>query len=81
MVLLGEKLDGGPVDRSAGMLGIVSGSLFLGSSRVHPTLLMVSKRLPRTGLLSHSILKPKADTHRMYAQEQFVIHTARITNV
>jgi hypothetical protein len=27
----------------------VSGALFLGSSRVHPTLMMACKRLPRTG--------------------------------
>jgi hypothetical protein len=48
MVILGEKLGGGPVDLSAGVLGIVLRDLFLGSSRVHPTLLMASERLPRT---------------------------------
>jgi hypothetical protein len=48
LVVLGEKLGGGPVDRSTGMLGIVSGALFLGSSRVRPTLLMASERLPHT---------------------------------
>jgi hypothetical protein len=39
MVVLGGKLGGGPVDHSAG-LGVVSGALFLGSSKVRPTLLM-----------------------------------------
>jgi hypothetical protein len=48
MVVLGEKLGGEPMDRSASMLGIVSGALFLASSRVHPMLLMASERLPRT---------------------------------
>jgi hypothetical protein len=28
--------------------------------------------------MSHPVLRPKPDVHRMYAQEQFVIHTARI---
>jgi hypothetical protein len=32
---VGEKLDDGPVDHSAG-LGVVTEALFLGSSRVHP---------------------------------------------
>jgi hypothetical protein len=36
------------VDRLAGVLGIVSGDLFLEGSRVHPTLLMASERLTRT---------------------------------
>jgi hypothetical protein len=48
MVVLGEKLGGEPMDHSAGVLGIVLGALFLGSSRVCPTLLMASERLPRT---------------------------------
>jgi hypothetical protein len=39
MAVRGEKLGGGPMDRPASVLGIVSGALFLGSSRVHPTLL------------------------------------------
>jgi hypothetical protein len=47
MVVLREKLGGRPTDRSADVLGIVSGALFLRSSRVHPTLLMASERLPR----------------------------------
>jgi hypothetical protein len=46
MTMLGEKLDGGPADHSAG-LGVVSGALFLGSNRVHPTLMMAYERLPR----------------------------------
>jgi hypothetical protein len=46
MAVLGEKLDGGPADHSAG-LGVVSGALFLGSSRVRPTLIMAYERLPR----------------------------------
>jgi hypothetical protein len=49
MVVLREKLGGGPTDGSADMLGIASGAPFLGSSRVRPTLLMASERLPRTG--------------------------------
>jgi hypothetical protein len=48
MAVLGEKLGGEPVDHSAG-LGVVSGDLFLGSSRVRTTLLVVCERLPRTG--------------------------------
>jgi hypothetical protein len=46
MAVLGEKLGGGPADHSAG-LGVVSGALFLGSSRVRPTLLVACERLPR----------------------------------
>jgi hypothetical protein len=49
MVVLEEKLGGGLVDRSAGILGIVSRALFLGRCRVYPTLLGQSERLPRTG--------------------------------
>jgi hypothetical protein len=48
MVVLGEKLGGGPTDRSADVLGIVSGALFLGSSRVRLMVLMASERLPHT---------------------------------
>jgi hypothetical protein len=48
MTMLGEKLGGRPADYSAG-LGVVSGALFLESSRVRPTLLVACKRLPRTG--------------------------------
>jgi hypothetical protein len=48
MVVLGDKLGGGHVDQSAGVLRIVSGAPFLRSSRVCPTLVMVSERLPRT---------------------------------
>jgi hypothetical protein len=47
MVVLGEKLGGGPVDHSAG-LGLC-GSPFFESSMVCPTLLMACKRFPRTG--------------------------------
>jgi hypothetical protein len=28
--------------------------------------------------LSHPVLRPKPDVHRMYAQYQVVIHTARM---
>jgi hypothetical protein len=48
MVMLEEKLGGGPVDHSAG-LRVMSGALFLGSSRVRPMLLVAYKRLPRMG--------------------------------
>jgi hypothetical protein len=47
MVTLGEKLGGGPTDHSVG-LGVVSGALYLKSSRVHPMLLMACERLSRT---------------------------------
>jgi hypothetical protein len=47
MAVLGEKLGGGPADHSAG-LAVVSEALFLGSSRVRPTLMMAYERLPRT---------------------------------
>jgi hypothetical protein len=49
MTVLGEKLGDRPVDHSAG-LGVVSGALFLKSSRVRPTLLMAYERLSRTGI-------------------------------
>jgi hypothetical protein len=45
--MLGKKLGGGPADHST-RLGVVSGAIFLGSSRVDPTLLMACERLPRT---------------------------------
>jgi hypothetical protein len=48
MAVLGEKLGGGPTDHSVEM-GIVSGALFLMSSRVRPTLLVPCERLPCTG--------------------------------
>jgi hypothetical protein len=48
MAVLGEKLGGGRADHSSG-LGVVSGALFLGSSRVRPTLLVACERLPHTG--------------------------------
>jgi hypothetical protein len=47
MAILGGKLGGKPMDRSVDVLGIESGDLFLGSSRVCPTLLMFGKMLPR----------------------------------
>jgi hypothetical protein len=47
MAVLGEKLGDGPADHSAG-LGVVSGALFLRSSRVRPTLLVACERLPCT---------------------------------
>jgi hypothetical protein len=46
MIVLGEKLGGGPTNHSAG-LGVVLGALFLGSSRVRPTLIMAYERLSR----------------------------------
>jgi hypothetical protein len=48
MVVLGEKLGGGPTDRSISELGIVSEAISLKSSRVRPILLMTSERLPYT---------------------------------
>jgi hypothetical protein len=47
--VLGEKLGGGPTDGSTGVLRIMSGALFVGSSRVRPTLLGQPERLPRMG--------------------------------
>jgi hypothetical protein len=32
-------------------------------------------------ILSHLVLRPKPDDHRMYAQEQYVIHMARIYSI
>jgi hypothetical protein len=52
MAVTGEKLGGGPADRSVGALGIVSGALFLRSSRVCPTLLGLLERLPHMGTAS-----------------------------
>jgi hypothetical protein len=54
MAMLGEKLGGGPMDHLAG-LRVVSGALFLRSSRVRSTLLMACERLPRTGLPAGSV--------------------------
>jgi hypothetical protein len=48
MAMLGEKLGGRPADHLAG-LRVMSEAIFLGSSRIHPTMLMACKRLPRTG--------------------------------
>jgi hypothetical protein len=48
MAVVGEKLGGGSVDHST-ELGVVLGALFLGSSRVRPTLLMAYERLSRMG--------------------------------
>jgi hypothetical protein len=47
MTMLEEKLGGGPADHLVA-LGVVSGALFLQSSRVRPTLLMAYERLPPT---------------------------------
>jgi hypothetical protein len=49
MTVRGDKLGARPTDRSADVLRIVSGALFLRSSRVHPTLLGHYKMLPRMG--------------------------------
>jgi hypothetical protein len=46
---LGEKLGGGPKDGSADVMRIVSGALFLGSSRVHRIPLGQCERLPCKG--------------------------------
>jgi hypothetical protein len=48
MDVLREKLGGGHADHSAG-LGVVSGAIFLGSSRVRPTTLVSCERLPHMG--------------------------------
>jgi hypothetical protein len=48
MAVLEEKLGGRPTDHSAG-LGVVSGALFLRSSRVRPMMLVAYERLSRTG--------------------------------
>jgi hypothetical protein len=60
MAVLGEKLGGRPEDHSTG-LRAVSGALFLGSSRVRPTLLMAYKRLSRMGLPVESIRRTYVD--------------------
>jgi hypothetical protein len=67
MAVLGEKLGGGLVDHSAG-LRVVSGALFLGSSRVRPTLMMTCERLPRTWTARR---KRMYDIHRL-AQEAYM---------
>jgi hypothetical protein len=54
MAVLGEKLGDGHVDHSS-KLGIVSGALFLRSSRVHPTFLMAFERLTHTGTAVGSV--------------------------
>jgi hypothetical protein len=69
MVILGEKLCGGPVDGLAGVLGIVSGALFLRSSRVCPMLLMASERLSRTWTAHR---KHMCDVHGL-AREVYVL--------
>jgi hypothetical protein len=50
MDVLGEKLGGGPMDHSAG-LRVVSGAIFLRSSRVRPMLMIACERLPHTGIV------------------------------
>jgi hypothetical protein len=45
MVVSEEKLGGRPTDRSADVLRIVSGALFLKRGRVRPTLLVASEML------------------------------------
>jgi hypothetical protein len=67
MVVLGEKLGDGPMDHSVG-LGVVSGALFLKSSRVCPTLLVACERLPCTGTASR---KRTPDVHGL-AWEAYV---------
>jgi hypothetical protein len=47
MAVLRERLGGRPTDHSAG-LGVVSGALFLKSSRIRPMLLIAYARLPHT---------------------------------
>jgi hypothetical protein len=47
MTVLREKLGGGFADHSIGQR-VVSRAHFLGSSRVHPTLMMACERLPHT---------------------------------
>jgi hypothetical protein len=32
----------------------------------------------RVVVVSHPVLRPKSDAHRMYAQDQVVIHTTRM---
>jgi hypothetical protein len=49
MVMFEEKLSGRPTYRSADMLMIVLGALFLRNSRVCPTLLGQRERLPHMG--------------------------------
>jgi hypothetical protein len=56
MIILREKLGGGPVDHSAG-LGVMSGALFLGSSKIHPMLLMTGERLPRTWIAHRKCMR------------------------
>jgi hypothetical protein len=36
-------------------------------------------KIEETPALSHLVLRPKPNAHRMYAHEQFVIHTTGIT--
>jgi hypothetical protein len=69
MVVLGEKLGGGTTNWSVSVLEIVSGALFLRSSRVHPTLLMASERLPHlwTARRKHTCGIPRL------AREEYVL--------
>jgi hypothetical protein len=69
MVMLGEKLSGKPTDRSADMLGIVSGAFFLWSSMVHPMLLMASERLPRL----KAVCRKRTSDVRGLTQETFML--------
>jgi hypothetical protein len=68
MAILGEKLDGGPMDRLADMLRIVSGALFLRSSRVRPTLLGQREKLPHAG----TVCGKRMNGVRGPAQEEYV---------
>jgi hypothetical protein len=46
---LRREIGYGPADRSVGVLWIVSGAFFLGSSGICPNLLVPRERLPHTG--------------------------------
>jgi hypothetical protein len=69
MVVLGEKLDDGPADRSVGVLGIVSRVFFLRSRRVRPTLLSQRERLPRT----KTARRKRTCSIRGPAQESYIL--------
>jgi hypothetical protein len=70
-----------PTDRSADVLWIVSGALFLGCSGICSNLSASHEGLQYVDYVIYChtrFLRPKPDAHRMYAQDKVVIHTVRM---
>jgi hypothetical protein len=80
MIILGEKLGGGPVDHSAG-LGVMSGALFLESSKIRPMLLMASERGNVRGLLAGNVCGAYVDWHEKRTCRVYHVFPAGCTSI